>query len=293
MTDKEKTHIQRWTEKINWKQRVKSVCKPCWEIKYCPYGPLVEDFPLSEKNSDKSCRIFGHDCPVFYVAEPFTETKELRKITRHIPRATQFRVMKRENQICQVCRKSVIDEDIEFDHVIPWSKGGSSDESNIRLLCSSCNKKRCNNFEEEYLIDSISDFLSEPDDEKIFDFLKEAIRFGHQFYINENRYPHEDDFAECLNEGKKESPEIMGANYLNDLVEFFNQEKSAELEDKIFNALKYRWGFLDRKIHRLKFVCNKLNLSLDELLHAELDLLYKMGIRVKDTKTVCKKLTKK
>ena len=22
------------------------VCKPCWELKYCPYGPLVEQFPL-------------------------------------------------------------------------------------------------------------------------------------------------------------------------------------------------------------------------------------------------------
>lgn len=22
-----------------------SVCKPCWELKYCPYGPLVEYFP--------------------------------------------------------------------------------------------------------------------------------------------------------------------------------------------------------------------------------------------------------
>lgn len=22
-----------------------SVCKPCWELKYCPYGPLVEMFP--------------------------------------------------------------------------------------------------------------------------------------------------------------------------------------------------------------------------------------------------------
>jgi hypothetical protein len=22
-----------------------SVCKPCWELKYCPYGPLVELFP--------------------------------------------------------------------------------------------------------------------------------------------------------------------------------------------------------------------------------------------------------
>ncbi len=21
-------------------------CKPCWELRYCPYGPLVEDFPL-------------------------------------------------------------------------------------------------------------------------------------------------------------------------------------------------------------------------------------------------------
>lgn len=28
-------------------RKVKSrVCKPCWEIKYCPYGPYVEDFPL-------------------------------------------------------------------------------------------------------------------------------------------------------------------------------------------------------------------------------------------------------
>src|ERR1700722_15142542 len=23
-----------------------SVCKPCWELKYCPYGQLVELFPL-------------------------------------------------------------------------------------------------------------------------------------------------------------------------------------------------------------------------------------------------------
>jgi hypothetical protein len=29
------------------------VCKPCWELQYCPYGPLVEEFPLlgSTRNS--------------------------------------------------------------------------------------------------------------------------------------------------------------------------------------------------------------------------------------------------
>jgi HNH endonuclease len=26
----------------DWRARLRRVCKPCWELKYCPYGPLVE-----------------------------------------------------------------------------------------------------------------------------------------------------------------------------------------------------------------------------------------------------------
>jgi hypothetical protein len=29
-------------------------CKPCWELKYCPYGPLVEDFPLFPPDRDEA-----------------------------------------------------------------------------------------------------------------------------------------------------------------------------------------------------------------------------------------------
>ncbi len=29
-----------------WQELATKVCKPCWELKYCPYGPLVEQFPL-------------------------------------------------------------------------------------------------------------------------------------------------------------------------------------------------------------------------------------------------------
>jgi hypothetical protein len=51
-----------------------NVIKPCKELGYCPYGPLVEDFPLYEDEpTEKSCSVFGHDCPVFYVAEPFMD----------------------------------------------------------------------------------------------------------------------------------------------------------------------------------------------------------------------------
>ena len=30
----------------DWKERTSRVCKPCWELKYCPYGPFVEQSPL-------------------------------------------------------------------------------------------------------------------------------------------------------------------------------------------------------------------------------------------------------
>ncbi|MCX5758745.1 MAG: HNH endonuclease [Candidatus Hydrogenedentes bacterium] len=30
----------------DWKHQSCQVCKPCWELKYCPYGPLVEQFPV-------------------------------------------------------------------------------------------------------------------------------------------------------------------------------------------------------------------------------------------------------
>jgi len=46
--------------------------KPCHKLKYCPYGFLVEYSPLKKKNK-LSCKVFGHDCPVFYVAEGWVE----------------------------------------------------------------------------------------------------------------------------------------------------------------------------------------------------------------------------
>lgn len=143
--------FQRWKERSEGSY-IGAVCKPCWELNYCPYGPLVEQFPIAEAGVDHRCRTFGHVCPVFSVAEPFTETRKMRNITRNIPQAVKFKVMRRDKGVCQVCGRSVPDEEVNFDHIIPWSKGGRSDESNIRLLCQECNKSRGNDFETGNLI---------------------------------------------------------------------------------------------------------------------------------------------
>jgi hypothetical protein len=62
--------------------------KPCRCCGYCPYGQLVEEYPLHPEHKGKdlnklaeigelftgySCKVFGHDCPVFYQAEPFVD----------------------------------------------------------------------------------------------------------------------------------------------------------------------------------------------------------------------------
>lgn len=61
----------------NKKQILKKVIKPCLLCFYCPYGTLVEEFPLRQKRSKYSCRIFGHDCPAYYMAEPFRENERM------------------------------------------------------------------------------------------------------------------------------------------------------------------------------------------------------------------------
>lgn len=151
------------------------VCKPCWELKYCPYGALVEFFPLVQEDGETEsvrvhswddtdsigkflglhsddwleflvpetrCSVFGHACPVFFTAEPLTETSEERSVSGRVPRKVMLSVARRDGMVCQICTRPVTDDMVEFDHIIPKSKGGPSTESNVRVTCRTCNRKK-------------------------------------------------------------------------------------------------------------------------------------------------------
>ena len=287
MVESKNNPFQRWGDKIEWKKRVKAVCKPCWELKYCPYGPLVELFPLREERDFQSCLIFGHDCPVFTLAEPLTETRELRNISRTIPRPTQFRVLKRENQICCVCSKPVPDDDIHFDHVIPYSKGGSSDESNIRLLCSQCNLQKGNRFEDEYLVRSVVEHLQPPLELEFLELILVAIQFAHEFKQENDVFPSAQDLADKFNQGKDASNfEESITRTFEDFRDFFEGTRPKEITKRQHNGLKFRWGFIDGEVHPLSEVCSEYNLSLPNFVILERSLLRRIGWIIKDTKHV-------
>ena len=53
-----------------------------------------------------------------------------------IPEQVRHAVWRRDEGRCVECGSK---EKLEYDHIIPWSKGGSDTERNIQLLCERCN----------------------------------------------------------------------------------------------------------------------------------------------------------
>lgn len=67
--------MSQWIQ--NKKPYYKDIIKPCKSCGYCPYGSLVEEYPLHNPLNKMSCEIFGHDCPAFYQAELFAEDSNI------------------------------------------------------------------------------------------------------------------------------------------------------------------------------------------------------------------------
>lgn len=65
------------------------------------------------------------------------------KRSRRISSSVQDRVWKRDEGKCVKCGSN---EKLEFDHIIPFSKGGANTYRNIQLLCEKCNRSKSDNF---------------------------------------------------------------------------------------------------------------------------------------------------
>lgn len=58
-----------------------------------------------------------------------------------IPQKVKDEVWRRDGGRCVLCGSQ---ENLEFDHIIPLSKGGSNTVRNIQLLCQKCNREKSN-----------------------------------------------------------------------------------------------------------------------------------------------------
>jgi hypothetical protein len=60
-----------------------------------------------------------------------------------IGESLRFKILKRDRH-CQLCGATPKDTHLHVDHIVPRSKGGTNDESNLQVMCVRCNWGKSN-----------------------------------------------------------------------------------------------------------------------------------------------------
>lgn len=100
---------------------------------------LIDSWKEEDENSGRI--VFKFKLKAVEGEEDFTiPVPSHSKTRRVIPTSVKLEVWKRDGGKCTKCGTT---QDLHFDHIIPWSKGGSSNTAdNIQLLCGKHNLEK-------------------------------------------------------------------------------------------------------------------------------------------------------
>lgn len=70
---------------------------------------------------------------------PATGSATGTQSSRSIAVTLRFEILRRDGFTCRYCGRRPPHVVLHVDHVVPWSKGGTNDPSNLRAACQDCN----------------------------------------------------------------------------------------------------------------------------------------------------------
>ncbi len=80
-----------------------------------------------------------------------TETPSVRRTNRQPTERQRFRILLLDGFRCTSCGASPLSDrgtELHVDHVVPWSKGGETEDHNLTTKCKKCNLGKGNMFED-------------------------------------------------------------------------------------------------------------------------------------------------
>lgn len=82
----------------------------------------------------------------FYIRKYIQNNFQRKRV--NLRSSLRFKILHRDNYTCQACGVTAGDgAKLHIDHILPVSKGGTNEESNLRVLCSECNIGRGNRYD--------------------------------------------------------------------------------------------------------------------------------------------------
>jgi len=86
---------------------------------------------------------------------------DYRLLADPVPDSMRYRVLKASNFRCELCGATKNERPLDVDHIIPRSKKGKTEESNLQVLCSKCNRSKGNkddtDFRQTEFVDEVED----------------------------------------------------------------------------------------------------------------------------------------
>ena len=122
-------------EKVFWVKNISSIRNDLENL----YTTILDKYT---EICNKEYYIFGSSdvSNSIYVSTSTLGKKNKNQKTRTtIPKNVKMEVWQRDGGKCVQCGSN---ENLEYDHIIPFSKGGANTTRNLQLLCESCNRSK-------------------------------------------------------------------------------------------------------------------------------------------------------
>ena len=129
------------TQKTNEKNRIltqetQKIIQKTGKIRVCDNCKNIINFSMSRC---PHCKLYGNFTVMNNRQYEDLLNKRKKTRSRHISAQVKREVWRRDQGRCVECNSKEL---LEYDHIIPFIRGGSNTVRNIQLLCEKCNRKK-------------------------------------------------------------------------------------------------------------------------------------------------------